>query len=69
MAAWEGTLLLHIVHLLLVSAMSFDMPGQNIEVWARAVIPLGGVEGVETCLPQLCGDDDALTPADDAVDQ
>ena len=41
MAGWEGALLLHTVHLLLVSVMSFDMPGQNIEVWARAVIPLG----------------------------
>ena len=34
MAGWEGALLLHTVHLLLVSAMSFDMPGQNSEVWA-----------------------------------
>ena len=40
LAGWEGALLLHTVHLLLVSAMSFDMPGQNSEVWARAVIPL-----------------------------
>ena len=30
---------------------------------------MGGMESVETCLPQLCGDDDALTPADDAVDR
>ena len=40
MAGWEGTLLLHMVHLLLVSAMSLYMLGQNSEIWARAVIPL-----------------------------
>ena len=67
MAGWEGALLLHTAHLLLVSAMSLDMPGQNSEVWARAVIR--AVESIEACLPQLCGDDDALTPADNAIDQ
>ena len=30
---------------------------------------MGGVEGIEARLPQLCGNDDVLTPADDAVDR
>ena len=67
MAGWEGALLLHMVHLLLVSAMSLDMPGQKSDGCNSTGPLMGGVDGVEACLPQLCGDDDALTPADNAT--